>query len=248
MKKILLVTLIVFSAFGLAYWDTFVRVAPVTAPNDGGGLIEEPQPDPLPQPDPTRVSLDVPYVNEAPENIWTGSWKNACEEATIAMVDKYYAGVKTVSVPEAKVYLQALFDFQKREYGSDANSDAARTLEIIKSEADFDGRVVTNPTIEQIKEELRAGRPIIGFHRGFDLQNKNIPFLRTGSSYHTTVIKGFDDMAGHFITHDPGDSKEGADHVYEYELYMNSLHDYRYTTGLADGPPRVIFTFTKPSN
>jgi hypothetical protein len=194
---------------------------------------------------PQQANLDVPYINEAPEDIWTGSWKNACEEAVIAMADKYHAGVKSVSIPEAKVYLQNLFNIQQREYGSDANSDAVRTLEIIENHAGFGAKLVTNPTIEDIKAELVAGRPVLGFHRGFDLKNKNIPFLATGSSYHTTVIKGYNDEKGIFITHDPGDSKEGADHAYEYNLFMKSLHDYDYKTALANGPARVLFTFKK---
>jgi hypothetical protein len=193
----------------------------------------------------TQANLEVPYISEAPEDIWTGSWKNACEEAVIAMADKYYADAKDVSVAEAKGYLQNLFDVQQKEYGSDANSDASRTLEIIQNHANFRAKLVVNPTIENIKAELDAGRPVLGFHRGFDLQNQNIPFLATGSSYHTTVIKGYDDEKGVFITHDPGDSKEGVDHPYEYELFMNSLHDYNYKTQLANGVPTVLFTFKK---
>ncbi|HYD91309.1 MAG TPA: C39 family peptidase, partial [Flavobacterium sp.] len=187
---------------------------------------------------PAAVNLDVPYVNEAPENIWTGSWKNGCEEAVIAMVDKYYQDIKTVSVSEAKIYLQNLFDVQKKTYGSDANSDVKRTQEIISNHASFRAQIINNPTVEDIKKELAAGRPVIGFHRGFDLGNKNIPFLPTGSSYHTTVIKGYNQVQGKFITNDPGDSKEGLDHMYTYDVYMKSLHDYNYVTSNTDGPPR----------
>lgn len=190
----------------------------------------------------TYANLEVPYINEAPENIWTGSWKNACEEATIAMVQKYYQGIKTVSILEAKEYLQMLFDFQKQTYGSDANSDVARTAKIIEAKTSFKATIVLNPTLEQIKNELNHGRPIIAFHRGFDLKNKNIPFLATGSSYHTTVIKGYDDKTGQFITNDPGDTIQGLDHVYDYDLFLKSIHDYNYQESQANGPARVLFT------
>ena len=220
--------------------DTQFELQEYSAPPETKTFPEE-------EPQATYVSLEVPYVNEAPEDIWTGSWKNACEEATIMMVDRYYQGKKNISVPEAKAYLQTLFDFQQKAYGSDANSDVQRTLEVIESQATFWARIVEEPTVEAIKKELADGRPIIAFHRGFDLQNKNIPFLATGSSYHTTVIKGYDDAKQQFITHDPGDSIAGANHVYAYDLFMNSLHDYRYETKLADGPSRVLFTFSKNS-
>jgi hypothetical protein len=244
-KKYLFTSVILLTVFVVLVWHVYAKTMPENSnewqfPNviDNNQGIEEPV-------KPTRANLEVPYISEAPEDIWTGSWKNACEEAVIAMIDKYYSGAKSVSVAEAKGYLQNLFDVQQREYGSDANSDAFRTLEIIQNHANFDAKLVTNPTIEDIKTELDAGRPVLSFHRGFDLKNKNIPFLATGSSYHTTVIKGYDGERGVFITHDPGDSKEGVDHPYEYELFMNSLHDYNYKTALADGPPTVLFTFEK---
>ncbi|MFA5987658.1 MAG: hypothetical protein WC797_03350, partial [Candidatus Paceibacterota bacterium] len=40
--------------------------------------------------EPTKVNLEVPYINEAPDNDWTGPWKDACEEASITMIEKYY--------------------------------------------------------------------------------------------------------------------------------------------------------------
>lgn len=159
------------------------------------------------------------------------------------MVEKYYQGVESVSIPEAKEYLQHLFDVQIAEYGDDVNSDAKRNLEIIENHTEFGGKIVEHPTLEELQQEIDAGRPVIALHRGFDLFNKNIPFLRTGSSYHATVIKGYDDAAQQFIIHDTGDPKEGADHRYDYDVYMNSLHDYNYISRLADGPARVIFTF-----
>jgi uncharacterized protein YvpB len=188
------------------------------------------------------VSLNVPYISEAPDNIWTGSWKNACEEASIAMVDRFYAGSTTVSIAAAKSFLQKLFDVEDKVYGSNANSDTVRSNYLIDNHTNFKGTIVTNPTIDQIKAEIRAGHPVIAFHHGFDLHNANIPFLATGSSYHSTVVAGFDDAKGVFLVNDPGDEIDSKNHLYTYETYMSSLHDYDFKTGKADGPPRVIFT------
>ena len=196
---------------------------------------------------PSYVNLEVPYISEAPENTWTGSWKNGCEEAIVAMAEKYYQGITSVTIPEAKAYMQELFDFQQRVYGSDANSDATRTLAIVENNASFGATLVENPTLEQIKQELARGRPVLGFHYGFALQNENIPFLPTGSSYHTTVIKGYNDAMGQFITNDPGDTVAGADRLYDYDIYLDSLHDYNYSVSQANGPARVLFTSPGPA-
>ncbi len=190
----------------------------------------------------TKVLLIVPYTDEVPTNTWTGPWKNACEEASITMVEKFYKGQKTIIKSEAATFMQMLFDAENKLYGSNANSDAPRSNYLVNNYTSFLGVIKTNPTLEDIKAELRAGHPVIAFHNGFDLSNKDIPFLPTGSAYHSTVIVGYDDNQKAFIVNDPGDTTLGKDHVYGYDLYMNSLHDYNYTDKKADGPARVIFT------
>ena len=187
----------------------------------------------------------MPYVSEAPDGIWAGPWKNACEEAVIAMAEYFYEGRTEVSIAEDKIFLKKLFDFQDRVYGSNANSDSVRNLRIISENTNFEGVIKENPNLDDIKKEILAGRPVLAMHRGFDLQNKNIPFLATGSSYHTTIVIGFDDEKKHFITNDPGDEIDGKGYEYDYDIFMNSLHDYNFKTSLADGKPVVIFTKAK---
>lgn len=194
---------------------------------------------------PAQVHLAVPYVNEAPEGNWSGPWKNGCEEAAVVMVEAFYQKKGTVLRSEAKEMMQQLFDEQDRVWGSNANSDAARTVQFIHELDLFNARIVEDPTVQQIKEEVAAGRPVITLHRGFELGNPNIPFLATGSSYHTLVVVGYDDARGEFIVHDDGDDKAGTNRRYSYEVVMGSLHDYNYQSKLADGPPRVIFTAAK---
>ncbi len=204
-----------------------------------------PSPKATPPPVASKIMLQVPYIAETPDLVWTGPWKNGCEEASIAMVDKFYKGKKAVSVAEAKQFMQKLFDAQNILYGGNDNSDATRTNYLINNYSSFKGTIKTNPTLEQIKTELRAGHPVISLHRGFDLHNENIPFLATASSYHMMVIKGYDDKARRFIVNDDGDLEAGNGLTYGYSLFMNSLHDYVVKTNLANGPATVIFTSPK---
>jgi hypothetical protein len=195
-----------------------------------------------------KVVLAVPFINEAPDGNFSGKWKNACEEASMTMVEKYYLHEQKVSVSEAKTFMTMLFNFQDKIWGSDVNSDAARTKRIIDENTIYNGKIIDNPTVDQIKSELQQGRPIISPHYGFDLNNKNIPFLpasRGGTSYHMMVIIGYDDATKELITNDDGDQKAGASHRYGYDLFMGSIHDYSFADGKADGIPRVIFTYPK---
>lgn len=188
------------------------------------------------------ILLKAPYINEAPSGNWTGPWKNACEEASIAIVEKYYQGKQEVSVKEAKEYMQTLFRIQDELYGSNADADTARLIEIINKAASFKGKIKENPTIDDIKEQIRNKNLVITPHYGYDLKNPNIPFALRGSYYHMMVVVGYDDAKKEFIVHDTGDIKTGANHRYNYELFMNSIHDFDFKTKKATGPARVIFT------
>ena len=193
----------------------------------------------------TKVDLEVPYTNEAPDDNWTGPWKNACEEASITMAEKYYLGQTTATKAEIKSFMQMLFNKQDRLYGSNADADAARTARLINDFSSYGAVVKDNPTVADIKKEINGRRPVITLHYGFDLKNKNIPFLPSGSSYHMMVVVGYDDAKKEFIVNDPGDRRTGKNHRYGYDLFMKTLHDFDFKTRKANGPARVIFTYPK---
>jgi hypothetical protein len=246
-NKVLLIVFFAFLGFGAA---AFVRSknqaeisgityhAPVLSPSENNSNNNPVEPI-----KPAKVNLSVPFIVESPEGSWKGNWINACEEASMTMVEKFYQGQSQIPNTEAEAFMKTLFAYENNKYGSNANSDATRTVDIIDNNTIYKGLIKDNPTIEDIKEELRHGRPVISLHYGFALNNKNIPFLATGSAYHMIVIKGYDDDKKVFITNDDGDKETGADHEYDYDLFMNSIHDYIYATAKTNGPARVIFTY-----
>jgi hypothetical protein len=188
-----------------------------------------------------KVSLSVPFIIEIPDGTWTGYWKNACEEASMSMVNQYYRGVASVSRAASKNLMIPLFTYQNSIWGSNADSNATRTAKIINNNLDYTATIVDNPTIEQIKNELRAGRPVISFHYAKNLYNPSHRFRVDGSYFHVMVISGFDDATREFITEDPG-AENGLDYRYKYDTLMSTLGDFDYTTHKVDGPARVIFT------
>ncbi|HTW96671.1 MAG TPA: C39 family peptidase [Candidatus Methylomirabilis sp.] len=193
----------------------------------------------------SSVKLTVPYIKEVPAGTSGGPWKNACEEASFAMLEQYYTGKKVINLDTAKAFMTMLFAKENSLYGSNVNSDTTQSKYLINTYTDYNAVIVDNPTLAQIKSELAAGRPVITPHRGSDLHNPNIPFLRTGSFYHMMVVIGYDEAARQFITNDPGDTSTGQNHRYDYDVFMNSIHDYSYATKKANGPARAIFTFPK---
>jgi hypothetical protein len=206
------------------------------------GVMPEPEPKSEQPQLPEKFLLQVPYINEAPSGNWTGPWKNACEEASIAMVHFFYQGQKEVSISEAEEYMQMLFDYQDKVYSSNHDADASRMIDIIANVSDFKATIKEKPTIDDLKKELLLGHPVIAPHYGYDLHNPNIPFLRGGTYYHMMVLVGYDDQKQEFIVNDDGDIKAGANHRYSYEVYMNSIHDFNFKENKANGPARAIFT------
>ncbi|KKU26130.1 MAG: hypothetical protein UX39_C0012G0007 [Candidatus Magasanikbacteria bacterium GW2011_GWA2_46_17] len=190
--------------------------------------------------------LSVPFTSEAPDGRWTAPWNNACEEASIVMAEQYYLGKSALSKQKAKSEMFRYVAIENRIFGYNANTDAGEMEKLINEySTSFNAKVTDNPTIEQIKDELRAGRPVISLHYGYELHNPLIPFRRGGTYYHVMVIIGFDEEKKEFIVNDDGNERSGAKYRYSYETTMRSLHDYVHNTRKTNGTPRVLFTYPK---
>src|SRR3989344_1530582 len=193
-----------------------------------------------------RISLPVPFVWEIPDGAWVKPWNNACEEASVIMTEAFYLGTpkKNFSRTEAKEAMFPLFGIEDRLFGSNADTDAARTTQLINDYTAFDATIKENPTLEEIKAELQQNHPVISLHYGYGLQNPHHRFRRGGSSYHMMVIVGFDEDKKEFLVNDP-ELKTGLDYPYPYDTILNTLHDFNHKTRKADGRPVVLFTSPK---
>lgn len=191
------------------------------------------------------INLSVPFTPEAPDGLMVKPWNNSCEEASLVMLDEYYAGNSYAKVPRtrAKKLILDYIAIENRIFGYNANTNAAEMLRLTNNYSKyFETKIVTNPTINQIKTEITAGRPVIALVYGFVLNNPRIIFSRTGSYYHTFVIKGFDEDAQEFIVNDNGDFEQGLDLRYSYDTILDALADYNQKTQKTEKPATVLFS------
>ena len=191
------------------------------------------------------VNLSVPYVPEAPDGLMVKPWNNSCEEASTAMLDEYYYGNRDKGVTKAKAKKTILYyiDIENRLFGYNGNTNAAEMTKVINGYSKyFEARIKTDPTLEEIKDELKSNRPVIALLYGKNLNNPRILFARSGSYYHTFVIKGFDDTTEEFIVNDNGDLKYGLDLRYSYDTILGALRDYNHRTQKTVKPATVLFT------
>ena len=191
------------------------------------------------------VNLPVPYIPEAPDGLMVKPWNNSCEEASTAMLDEYYYGNKDngVSKARAKKLILYYINVENKLFGYNGNTDADEMAKVINEYSKyFEAKIKTNPALEEIKNELNLGRPVIALLYGKNLNNPRIQFARSGSYYHTFVIKGFDDAAEEFIVNDNGDLKKGLDLRYSYDTILGALRDYDHKTSKTVKPATVLFT------
>ncbi len=191
------------------------------------------------------INLSVPYIPEAPEGLMVKPWNNSCEEASTAMLDEYYFGNRNQGVTKTKAKQSILYyiDVENKLFGYNGNTNAAEMTKVINEYSKyFEAKIKTNPTLDDIKNELKASKPVIALLYGYNLQNPRIQFARNGSYYHTFVIKGFDDEKKEFIVNDNGDLKQGLDLRYSYDTIMGALRDYDHKTSKTVKPATVLFT------
>lgn len=168
---------------------------------------------------PVQVNLAVPFTSQAPEGNWDQPWQDACEEAAILMLDAYYKQYD-LSVLFSKNELQKMVDWETaKSWGGSISIE--RVQQATEHYIGSAGRIIENPTVEELKDLLASGHPILAVADGKTLQNPY--FTNGGPVYHALIIRGY--TPTHFITNDPG-TRHGEAFQYTYDNLMSSLKDW----------------------
>ncbi len=181
-----------------------------------------PQPETnTPAPLPDKAYLKVPFLVQAPFAVWDDLHQEACEEASLIMVKHYIKGTTITSSDSGDKEIINLVNYVEN-HGYKIDVTVAELNQIAKSYYGLKtGRVKTNATVDDIKREITAGKPVIIPAAGKLLPNPN--FRAGGPLYHMLVVKGYDENG--FITNDPG-TRKGEDFHYKFDDLYNALHDW----------------------
>lgn len=173
---------------------------------------------------PVRASVnwDVPFTPQAPLANWDELHEEACEEASVLMVLRYFQGQAIGSPEDAEKEIQRLVA-RNAELGFSVD-DTAEEVKVLLLDQDPSLRVelLRDPTIEDLQKELSDGALIIVPAQGQFL--KNPYFTAPGPRYHMLVLRGYTDD-GYVITNDPG-TKRGKEYVYPWERLLFAIHDW----------------------
>ncbi len=182
----------------------------------------------------SAIYLSVPFTVQAPDADWSEPWKEGCEEAALLMVEAYLKGDRAATLPvgETKAKINAMVDWQHEKFGGHHDLGLADIVTIAK---DYMGsktaRIKENATFDDIRNELRAGHPVILPLAGQKL--KNPYFKQPGPPYHVFVITGFEGKD--FISNENG-TKRGHDYKYSQTILENAWHDYVKGQPIESGP------------
>ncbi len=170
---------------------------------------------------PEKTLIKVPFMSQAPSQIWDALHEDACEETSLIMVKDFIQKKPVGTIADQEKEIKDLVKYEtKNGYGPSI------TLEQLNRIAkDYyglnSGRVEKNVTIDGIKKELAAGRPVIVGAAGKVLPNPN--FKNGGPNYHMLAVKGYEN--GYFITNDPG-TRKGENFKYTFDDLYKSIHDW----------------------
>jgi hypothetical protein len=185
---------------------------------------------------PTTFNLAIPFTSQAPVGVWDAFHEETCDEASFYMAMEFFNGNKAENIVPATA--DAVFaDMVELETSMDLgySIDAAQSVTFLDAYTDdFTARVIENPTVDQIKELIAAGIPVIVPAAGRELGN---PFFTgEGPLYHMLIIRGYTETT--FITNDPG-TRHGRNYTYTIPVLMGAMGDWN-NGNPPDGASRVI--------
>lgn len=186
---------------------------------------------------PEEINIAVPFIPQAPYAVWDHLHDEACEEASLIMLDAFYKNKKSLSKEEAELAIQDLIKWEQEKYGYFEDTVSEQGAEMLEEFFKLSGaKVIYDITIDDIKKKLAQGRPVVVPAAGKLLKN---PYFRNGGPlYHMLVIKGYT-KDNRFITNDPG-TRRGADFTYTMDALYNAIHDWREDRDILKGRKAMI--------
>lgn len=170
---------------------------------------------------PDKYTIKVPFTTQAPLVNWDAVHEEACEEASLIMVHHFIDKTTIISKESAETEIQDLLTYES-ENNFAVDVTVKELNEIAKGYYSLNkGRVVTDATIDKIKAEIAANRPVIIPAAGKLLGNPN--FQNGGPKYHMLVVVGYE--GDEFIMNDPG-TRKGENYRYKQDILFTAIHDW----------------------
>ncbi len=169
----------------------------------------------------SEINLAVPFTIQSPDQKWDEVYKEGCEEASILMVQAFLKN-QNISIDSALKDIGAMIDWQMKNYEGHFDLPVSMTVQMAKEFLNLKAEIINLESVEDIKEIIKTGYPLILPTAGRELKNPN--FKQPGPLYHMLVVKGFL-TDGSIITNDPG-TRKGKDYIYDANILWNAIANW----------------------
>jgi len=174
---------------------------------------------------------DVPFILQAPGNLWSETHRDACEEATVAMAMIWWHKKRSPTIREMKQLFKTMRRWQTKYFGywkDTTIEESARILtEFGKVPSSSIEILYNQKNMEVIRAAVMDGKVVLFPARGREL--KNPYFKPPGPLYHHVLIWGYDEKNRMYVVHDPG-TRRGAGIKYKEEVLFHAWGDWDHET------------------
>jgi hypothetical protein len=165
---------------------------------------------------------DFPFQSQAPLGVWDTLHDEACEEASIILIN-YFLSQEEISKEQMDQEILKTVLWQNKYWDKEEqyNLNLEETLLMAQENYDLKGNILSNANLETLKYEISQNRPVIVPTAGRLLGNPN--FRSPGPVYHMVVAIGYDQ--NNIIVQDVG-TRNGDHYKYNKEIFFNAWHDW----------------------
>lgn len=181
---------------------------------------------------------DVPFQSQAPYAVWDELHDEACEEASIIIVN-YFLQEKQLSAQTMDEEILKMVDWQVKNWGGHKDLTVKETAVLAEKFYGLKTKTETNITIADIKKEVAQNHPVIVPTAGRLLGNPN--YRRPGPIYHMLVVIGF--REGRLITQDVG-TRKGEHYEYGEKIFFNAVHDWNGAPEKIEEGPKAMLVLS----
>ena len=184
-------------------------------------LVEETEDDFILKPE---VKINVPFYVQSPFAKWDDLHNEACEEASLIMVESWIRGEELDDEKLNQRILDSVA-WQEEKWGGHFDLNTKEVVELANRYFKIEKIYFTSlDSLNDIKKELSRGNLVIVPTAGRLLGNPH--YRNPGPAYHMLVIVGYNKKE--VITNDPG-TRKGESFSYSNDIFFNAIHDWPFS-------------------
>jgi hypothetical protein len=161
----------------------------------------------------------VQFSSQAPLGSWDMPYQETCEEASLITVARFFA-YQNLDTNIMNSELFGVIEWEKKTWNLYTDTNVEEVASMARKYFGLQAEVVTDVSVDRIKQELVSGKLVVAPFAGRMLGNQF--FSGKGPIYHMLVIRGYD--RSNFITNDVG-TRHGEAYKYPYDRLIKAMHD-----------------------